>query len=233
MLGPMRNAGDARAAVEVIQRSTGLRTCTTRLPITPRADARACILKDLGDCSAPCVGGEDSGYDAAVQLARDSLARDPSPVVQAMANEVEHHAQALDFERAAHIRDGVSALVDGSMRMTRLAALRTCRIVAVRRNAGAWDVASVVNGALAGTRRVTEGVWAAADAVREHHEALMDVRPGVEEQELVARWLELPGTRLLYVDGDWAWPVDAPGRHQGWIDARRADQDFHVPSRRS
>jgi len=29
----------------------------------------------------------------------------------------------------------------------------------------------------------------------------------IEEAELVARWLETPGVRLLEVDGDWSWPL--------------------------
>lgn len=38
-----------------------------------------------------------------------------------------------------------------------------------------------------------------------------------EEVECVLRWLELPGTRLVRLEGTWASPVAGAGRHRGWI----------------
>ena len=29
----------------------------------------------------------------------------------------------------------------------------------------------------------------------------------IEETEIIARWLESPGVRLVEVDGEWSWPV--------------------------
>jgi DNA polymerase-3 subunit epsilon len=224
-LGPMRNGADARAAMEVLQQTLGLRTCTTRLPMAPRPDARACLLMDMGSCSAPCVRGTGSGYDAVVTAAQRAMNGDPSPVVTAVATAVADYAANLEYERAAHIRDGVSAIIEGAMRSQRLQSLRACSIVAVRRSGDAWDVVSIVNGALAGSSQVSQGVWAAADRLRSQTPAVDAPAPVIEEQEKLARWLELPGTRLLYVDGEWAQPVAGAGRHAHWVSARRADHD--------
>ncbi|MFN3866160.1 MAG: DEDD exonuclease domain-containing protein [Demequina sp.] len=232
-LGPMRSAADARLAAGAVEQAMGVRTCTTRLTIVPRAGAHSCILKDLGTCAAPCVRGADSGYDVTSEAARHALDRDVSVVVEAMRREVAVHAERLEYERAGQLRDALSALVDGAMRRDRLAALRACRLVAVQRVDEAWEIVSVAHGALAGSRRVEAGVWDAAQTLRGHWDTLELTAPLVEEQELVLRWLERPGTRLLYVDGEWASPVTGAGRYRHWVHARRSDHDSRVgPERR-
>jgi len=224
-LGPMRSGSDARLAIEVLQGALGVRTCTTRLPITPRANARACLLKDLGACAAPCVRGVDSGYDATADAARSALREDPGPVVSVLESQIAEHAESLDYERAAELRDGISAVVDGAMRAQRLASLARCSIVAVRPDGDWWDVAAVHRGALVGSERVRSGVWDAADRLRAlNGELELERTVLVEERELVARWIEAPGTRLLYVDGEWSSPVAGAGRHARWVEARNADR---------
>jgi DNA polymerase-3 subunit epsilon len=32
---------------------------------------------------------------------------------------------------------------------------------------------------------------------------------GIEETERIAAWLEQPGSRLMELTGDWAWPLHA------------------------
>lgn len=231
-LGPMRSMADARLAASAVEQALGVRTCTTRLTIVPRAGAHSCILKDLGACAAPCVRGVESGYENTVVTARDALDRDVSPVVEAMRREVASRAERMEYERAGELRDALSALVDGAMRRDRLTALRGCRIVAVRRVDDAWELVSIARGVLAGSRRVDSGVWEAADALRMHWDMLDTETPLVEEQELILRWLERPGTRLLYVDGEWASPVTGAGRHREWVDARRSDHDSRAGSER-
>lgn len=225
MLGPMRGAADARLAIEATQVALGVRTCTTRLPVTPRANARACLLKDLGACSAPCVRGVDAGYDAVVDEARTALTEDPSAMVSVLEVAIAEHAESLNFERAAQLRDGISAFIEGAMRAQRLDALARCNIVAVRRVDDAWDVAAFGAGALVGSERVDTGVWAAADRLRALTNQLdLDRTVLVEERELVSRWIDAPGTRLLYVDGEWSMPVAGAGRHRRWVAAREADR---------
>lgn len=232
-LGPMRSLGDARLAAQALQQALGVRSCTQRLTIVPRAGAHACIQKDLGTCAAPCVLGAESHYDRTVSSAQLALAGEVSPVVAALERAVAAHAQTQEYERAAELRDLLSAVVDGAIRQARLESLQACSIVAVRRVDEAWELAAVSHGSLTGTRRVKTGVWAAADDLRAQWGELEVVKPLVEEQELVLRWLEQPGTRLLYVDGVWASPVSGAGKFRQWVDARRSDRDSRVgPERR-
>jgi DNA polymerase-3 subunit epsilon len=225
VLGPMRGAGDARLAIEATQVALGVRTCTTRLPITPKQGARACLLKDLGACSAPCVRGATSEYDSVVTQVRTALVEDPSAMISVLEVAIAEHAESLNFERAAQLRDGVSAFVDGAMRAQRLDSLARCEIVAVRRVGDGWDIAAFGQGALVGSEHVKQGVWAAADRLRNRIHAL-DVPQTVlvEEREIAARWIESEGTRLLYVEGEWSMPVRGAGRHRRWITAREADR---------
>jgi DNA polymerase-3 subunit epsilon len=39
------------------------------------------------------------------------------------------------------------------------------------------------------------------------------------ESELVLKWLESTGVRLIHVEGDWAWPVHGANRHLSRLDA--------------
>lgn len=224
LAGPMRGAGEARAAIEVLQHSLGVRTCTTRLTVTPRAGSRACLLKDLGQCAAPCVAGAESGYDATVAALDDALRRDPSPVVAAMGAAIADSAERLDYERAAELRDGLAAVIDGATRAQRLAALRGVRLVAARRNGRAFDVVSVVDGALTGSASVSEGVWSACARLRDEWD---DAPPAalVEEREMIAAWLEAAGTRIVFIEGEWASPLTGAARHGAWVRARRADRE--------
>jgi DNA polymerase-3 subunit epsilon len=144
-------------------------------------------------------------------------------VVDALAHAIEEHAGRLDFERAASLRDGISALVDGSMRSQRLQALRGVRLVAVMRAGNGYDVVSAVDGVLAGSARVSEGVWAACARLRdEWDEAPADAL--VEEREMLARWLESEGARLVFIDGEWSSPARGAARHAHWVSARNADR---------
>ena len=232
-LGPMRSIRDAHSAVEALQQALGVRSCRQRLTIVPRPTAHACIQKELGTCVAPCVLGAESGYDATVTSAQAAMAGEVSPVVVALERAVAVYAEELEYERAAELRDQLSAVVDGAIRQARLGSLQACSIVAVRRLEEAWELVAVSHGRLTGTRRVDTGVWAAADELRAQWGGLEVVQPLVEEQELVLKWLEQPGTRLLYVDGTWASPVRGACKFRHWVDARRSDRDSKVgPERR-
>ncbi len=225
-LGPMRGTKDAKLAVEALHELGGVRTCTTRLPLVPRATARACLLADLGSCSAPCLHGEASGYGDVATALRDAIVDDPSPVVAALAERIAEFAERLEFERASALRDGVSALIAGAAEAQRLSALRRVTIVSALHGDDAWEVAVAIRGRLAGTALVRDGVGVAEVASRILAEDEgSDATPLIEEQQLIATWLERPGMRLVSVDGEWAQPVAGAARHGMWVEARREDRD--------
>jgi len=226
-LGPVRSGVEAALIVETVQHALGVRTCTTRLPVTPRAGARACLLKDLGGCAAPCVNGASAEYDAVVARVREVLEGNPAGVIAALEPSVAELAAREEFERAARVRDGIAALVDASVRTQRLASLAACRLIAARRIGNAWDVVAVAHGVLTGSARVDHGVWRAARELQQgwdEGDDTPDFTAHTEERELVLAWLEEPGTRLMVVEGEWASPLAGPGPFRQWTAARRDDR---------
>ena len=104
--------------------------------------------------------------------------------------------------------------------------------MAARRSGHAFDVVSVVNGVLTGSARVSEGVWAVCARLREDWEEFpaglsttTSTMALVEEREMIAQWLEADGTRVVFVDGEWASPLRGAGRHARWATAPQSDRD--------
>jgi DNA polymerase-3 subunit epsilon len=61
-----------------------------------------------------------------------------------------------------------------------------------------------------------------------------ELAASVDETELVLRWMEKPGTRLVQVDGTLACPVPGTGSYTGFLDrveAGRAGRDPFADSR--
>ncbi|MBN2177666.1 MAG: DEDD exonuclease domain-containing protein [Demequinaceae bacterium] len=228
-IGPMGGAGDAKAAVEALEEVTAIRTCKARLPKTPTTGARACLQADLESCAAPCILGDAGGYPNVIETLIDAITRDPSPIVEALTERITDYAGRFEYERAAALRNGVSALIQGAADAQYYGALRRCSIVAGRPNGNSWDVIAVSGGWLTGSVRVVdpshEALDAAADGLLADDAGQpSDVQPLVEEMQLVASWLDSPGVRLLRVEGEWSQPVRGAARHGSWVEARRTDR---------
>lgn len=227
-IGPMGGAKDAKAAIEALHEALAVRTCTGRLPRIPRQGARSCILSDLGSCAAPCVHGDQRGYSGVVEALRDAIVQDPSSVIETLAERIAEYASRLDYERAATLRDGVSAFVQGAADAQYFQALHRCSIVAARPEGEAWDIAAITRGWLAGTTRLPESASGELGSIAEDllgpaSAAVPDGPPLIEEQRIIATWLDTPGVRLLRVEGEWSQPIRGAGRHSSWVTARRED----------
>jgi DNA polymerase-3 subunit epsilon len=58
VVGPFVSRSRATEAVEALQSAHQVRQCTKKLPTVPSASASACVLAEMGRCSAPCVRPE-------------------------------------------------------------------------------------------------------------------------------------------------------------------------------
>jgi excinuclease ABC subunit C len=106
--GPFPSAWAVREILGLIFRTFGIRQCEDSVF---RHRTRPCLQYQIGRCSAPCVGLIDR-QDYAVAVRRASLVlegRSAEPIEELSA-EMERAAQALDFERAARLRDQIAAL---------------------------------------------------------------------------------------------------------------------------
>jgi DNA polymerase-3 subunit epsilon len=214
--GPFASAASAQAAIAAVHEVVPLRQCTIRIPVTPKGSA--CMLAELGRCGAPCVGGQSVQEYAVVSDAAAQLFwGDARRFVQALRERLQALCNQERFEDARTVRDRVVQLVRGASRTQRLAPLTACQeLLAARRTdaGGGWELVCVRHGRFAGTSVVPRG----ADPMIyvETLRATAEVPtpwPGsapaarAEEAELVLRWLESPGVRIVELHGEWTCPV--------------------------
>lgn len=223
-LGPFGSREAAQLALDALLDMVPLRRCTARL--SPRRLSPACALAEMGRCAAPCDGTVDPiGYSVHVQTVTTAIRADPRAVVAAGERRLASLVPAQRFEEAAAVRDRVAAFVRAAARCQRVTALgAVAGLVAARRDGAHWEVAVVRYGRLAGAGLVPAGPDVRADIDRLVAAAAAVPPPDglaaatVEEVERVLAWLELPGVRLVELDGCWASPAWGAGRLRGWPD---------------
>ncbi len=220
-LGPFTSRADADEACRAIQEAFRLRQCTVRLSRT--RPTPSCALLGMHRCCGPCELGEAAaGYPALVEDARVGLGTDVRAVVAALSARTARLADQERFEEAETCTRRLSTYLAASARLQRVRSLAACpEIVAASPRAdlpGAWHLHVIRHARLCGaaTTRPDESPRAVArDLVRTAETVLPDPHglPActIEEAERVAAWLEAPGTRLLDIDGEWAWPLHSVG----------------------
>jgi len=106
--GPYADARAVREAVRIIQAAYGLRTCSDHVLKTRR---RPCLYHQMGQCTAPCidaVGPEE--YAESVGRALSALRGRPGGLIRDLERVMQRHADALEYERAAQVRDRIAAV---------------------------------------------------------------------------------------------------------------------------
>ena len=112
--GPFASAGAVNRTLTQLQKVFLLRSCTDS---QFEGRLRPCLLYQIKRCSGPCVGHiSEAGYRASVRDAEQFLQGKTTRVQAQLAREMETAAEAMEFERAAALRDRIRALthVQGS-----------------------------------------------------------------------------------------------------------------------
>ncbi len=106
--GPFASAGAVNRTINQLQRVFLLRTCTDA---TFDSRSRPCLLFQIKRCAAPCVGkvGVDD-YAALVSDATKFLNGKTTTVQANLALSMNAASDAMEFERAAALRDRIKAL---------------------------------------------------------------------------------------------------------------------------
>ncbi len=110
LFGPFRKVSALRDAVRALAECTGLRDCALddRLSWhTPKhSRVPGCLRHDVGTCPGPCIGaGSASAYHAQAHVVREFLEGRSNAPVQSLTQEMQRASDALEFERAAMLRD--------------------------------------------------------------------------------------------------------------------------------
>ncbi|MBP7337047.1 excinuclease ABC subunit UvrC [Niveispirillum sp.] len=106
--GPFASAGAVNRVLTALQRAFQLRTCADTIF---NSRTRPCLQFQIKRCTAPCVEKVTAGeYAEQVREAKQFLEGRSRDIQTALATDMQAAAEALDFERAAKLRDRIRAL---------------------------------------------------------------------------------------------------------------------------
>jgi excinuclease ABC subunit C len=108
--GPFASAGSVNRTLNQLQKAFLLRSCSDPMF---ESRTRPCLLYQIKRCSAPCVGhiGEQD-YAALVEDAVLFLCGKSTRVQEGLARAMAEASAAMEFERAAALRDRIRALTN-------------------------------------------------------------------------------------------------------------------------
>jgi DNA polymerase-3 subunit epsilon len=251
-VGPFSSRRTAEKCLAALHEAFPIRQCADRLPHRP--NRTPCVLAEMGRCLSPCDGSVTSeAYAAVVTEVRENLVHKADDVVQALNRRMSKLAELERFEDASEQRDRLAAFIRAASRTQRLSALTRCaELVAARREEGGrWLVHVIRYGRLAAAGVIPPEAHA-GDFVSTLRSSAETVENGrgpapaatAEESEKILSWLDLPGVRLVRVDGEWSCPVNGAARHLAFhdraqesrrdvvpFDERRIPQPVHQPAR--
>jgi excinuclease ABC subunit C len=107
--GPYTSVGPMRQALEIVKRLHTVRSCRYDLP--GDAPERACLDYHIGRCKAPCVGLQtEEDYRGMIDEIVRVLEGDTEELRGTVEARMRAASDALDFERAAKMRDVLTGL---------------------------------------------------------------------------------------------------------------------------
>jgi excinuclease ABC subunit C len=109
--GPYGHAYAIRETLDLLLRTFPIRTCTDGKFNRHARQGRPCLLFDIEKCCGPCTEPiEKPVYMQLVMDLIEFLEGDTDPVVKRLESEMLAASDALEFERAARMRDRLSAV---------------------------------------------------------------------------------------------------------------------------
>jgi excinuclease ABC subunit C len=106
--GPFAAVNAVNRTITALERAFLIRSCSDTVF---ESRTRPCLLFQIKRCSAPCTGEiSRTDYDELVREATTFLSGKSKAVKEELAKEMDEAAEALDFERAAALRDRLAAL---------------------------------------------------------------------------------------------------------------------------
>ncbi|HKE72857.1 MAG TPA: excinuclease ABC subunit UvrC [Acidimicrobiales bacterium] len=109
--GPYGHAYAIRETLDLLLRTFPLRTCSDNKFRHHERLGRPCLLFHIEKCSGPCVGEVDhETYQHLTEELLDFLDGDTDPIVRRLEAAMREAADELEYERAARVRDRLTAV---------------------------------------------------------------------------------------------------------------------------
>ena len=106
--GPFASAGSVRKTMDLLKKLFPYRSCTK---VITGNDERPCLEYHIHRCVGPCIGAVDAGgYAEVIRQVLRFLEGDSESVEMELRVHMERASEALEFERAAALRDQLRAI---------------------------------------------------------------------------------------------------------------------------
>ena len=112
-IGPYMSSFGIRQAVDEASKVFGLATCNKKLAYgrRPLKTERPCLNYHMGQCCAPCTGKiTEADYAERVAGALELILHGSSALLRDMERRMNEASEALEFEKAAQLRDRIAAI---------------------------------------------------------------------------------------------------------------------------
>ncbi|HEX2023729.1 MAG TPA: excinuclease ABC subunit UvrC [Acidimicrobiales bacterium] len=214
--GPYGHAYAIRETLDLLLRTFPIRTCSDNKFDRHQKLGRPCLLFHIEKCTGPCVGEvEKEEYDRLVAELADFLDGETQPVVRRLERQMKEAAEALEFERAARLRDrlaSVRKVIEKQAMVTERPEDLDVVGIAEDELEASVQVFYVRKGRMVGRKgfvldkvedvtpaelmgHVLEGLFAEADPDAVPREVLVPVEP--DDVDLYVRWLsEIRGAKV-------------------------------------
>lgn len=109
--GPYSHAWAVRETLDLLTRVFPMRTCSKGVYNRHEKLGRPCLLGYIGKCDAPCIGRVSEGeHRETVNRLISFMNGNTGDVVRALTAQMKEASEALEFERAARLRDDLDAI---------------------------------------------------------------------------------------------------------------------------
>lgn len=113
-LGPFTSKGTIREVLSFIKQFIPLRTCKLNLSQEniDKQKFKPCLEYHLGNCLAPCAALQtEADYNDSLEQLKGLLKGNMSQLMNHLKKEMQAHAEALDFEKAAQLKNKMDLLL--------------------------------------------------------------------------------------------------------------------------
>ncbi len=211
LIGPYTSSSTVNGSVDEANRIFRLSTCKRRFP-QEIGKGRPCLNYHIKQCMAPCRGKiTPEEYREAVEQAIDFLQGGTEQSIRTLTSQMEQCAENLEFEKAAQLRDRITAIKGiGARQKVVMAKVEEQDVFAVSQSArdACCAVFRFLGGRLVDSESFMLGeIESPADALRQMIRQFYTIRDRIpprialdveaEDQQLLEQWLtEKAGRRV-------------------------------------